>query len=84
MTNAKGYLEWLEQKKATEKNKNNFMKIAESAESLAKWLDDKISFCFEINCDECCVNKECWHQGNDTNLSNRDLWLNWLTKQGAE
>ena len=61
---------------------NIFEKIADNEYTLAKWLSDmEIYFCSEISCSECVVNKECWHQGNDTDLSNYDLWLSWLKRK---
>ena len=59
----------------------NFENITESPEKLTSWLDEKMCFCTEISCHECIAYKECWHQGNDTDYSNAELWLEWLKRK---
>lgn len=56
----------------------NFENITKDEATLTDWLQEKMCFCTEISCDECIANKECWHQGNDTDYSNADLWNAWL------
>lgn len=52
----------------------NFENIAKNADTLAKWLSDKIHFCREVPCDECKIN--C--ANDDVNVTNADLWSAWL------
>ena len=60
----------------------NFQRITASPEALASWLDEHAEFCAEIPCDECSVNKECWHQGCDVDFSsNAKRWLAWLKRE---
>ena len=56
----------------------NFERITKNEGTLTSWLDEKLCFCTEISCGECVANKECWHQGNDTDYSNAELWYEWL------
>lgn len=63
------------------KPQTNFDRITKSPEALTSWLDEHVgAFCSEISCDECVANKECWHQGNDTDYSNGELWYAWLQR----
>lgn len=59
----------------------NFEKITRTPETLTDWLQEKMYFCSEVSCSECIANEECWHQGNDTDYSNADLWFEWLTRE---
>jgi len=52
----------------------NFENITKDADTLAKWLSDKIHFCREVSCDECKINCE----NDDVNVTNADLWSVWL------
>lgn len=58
----------------------NFENIAKNADTLAKWLSDKIHFCREVPCDECKIN--C--ANDDVNVTNADLWSAWLKQPHKE
>lgn len=62
----------------------NFEQITKDEATLTDWLQEKMCFCTEISCDECIAYKECWHQGNDTDYSNADLWNAWLKQHKGE
>ena len=59
----------------------NFEQITKNEATLTNWLQEKMYFCTEMPCDECIANKECWHQGNDTEYSNAELWFGWLKEK---
>ena len=62
----------------------NFDKITKNEATLTDWLQEKMCFCTEMPCSECIANKECWHQGNDTEYSNAELWFAWLKEKHNE